>query len=75
VSIPKTPIKCFEGSIIDQDGFLLMDDEIARDLTEFYETKRKQEECGKTGHINADMQLKMNHCVFCGADLTKGAKT
>lgn len=90
VSIPKTPIRAknddfYFPCFYDKDGKYLENRDIARDLTEYYTLMKKQEECGKTGHIkvltifnqenDCEEEVLAPFCWKCGADLTKGAKT
>ena len=75
--------------IVDANNESLDFDDIARDLTEFYALKARQEKCGETGHIMYGLTsaTPINHfaqpmyntvrhacCPKCGADLTKGQK-
>jgi hypothetical protein len=72
----------------DKNQKLLNDDDIARDLTAYYELLARQAECGKTGHETYRyvpkhkesegalmLMIKVDNdvCPLCGADLTKGA--
>ena len=79
--IPKTPIfsvgdgyggefyKC-----IDNTGNNLAGKDIARDLTEFYAMKARQEKCDHAWYmLNQVNKYTEGFCRLCGADLTKGA--
>ena len=74
-----------ESWFTDAKGIVLGDRDIARDLTEFYAMKARQEECGKLEGCHddgywytaddglSDHWEEHSHCQKCGADLTKGA--
>lgn len=83
MSIPKTPIMLDDNDEFeDADGNILRSRDIARDLTEFYEMKRRQDECDHTyfttfvvsGVLHSRNDFKRYespHCPKCGAYLSK----
>ena len=73
----------YEPFFVDANNEILSNEDIARDLTAYYELLAKQAECGATGHVetctghgcsygdcSGDVYEKF--CPNCGADLTKG---
>lgn len=73
MSIPKTPIK-------KPDDYYRVIGFMINDLTEFYEMKRRQEECNHgtefvgRGDKTNTIPYGFDFCPDCGADLTKGLK-
>ena len=64
---------------LDANRKILNYDDIARDLTEFYAMKARQEECDHSYNARFDNdkivkeKYDSDFCPACGADLTKGA--
>ena len=74
----KAPINIAPRSMmgfIDADLRSLRDDDIARDLTAYYELKAKQVQCKHLDQFGQEIRPVHNFCYKCGADLTKGDKT